>query len=252
MTPPPADLPALVPPAQGEGWSWKKIIFLIALAGLMHVALIFIFGSRKPVVPRAVDKVPHLQLANNADEIVALADPTLFARPNAHDFVTAFWQRLPVVKQPSFNWTEDPRFLPPAPEKFGAAFREFIQTNPPPETPLDFKPEPTFSAPVMVLDDTLPQATTMQISGELARRRRLNEIGLPPIPVNDVIAPSRVQVLVDTAGNVASAILLEPSLNNDADQQALQLARSLRFAPASRLMFGEIIFNWHTVPTNAP
>jgi hypothetical protein len=33
-----------------------------------------------------------------------------------------------------------------------------------------------------------------------------------------------------------------------ADQLALQLARQLRFAPAPQLMFGRIIFNWHTVP----
>jgi outer membrane biosynthesis protein TonB len=69
-----------------------------------------------------------------------------------------------------------------------------------------------------------------------------------------VIAPSKVQALVDTAGNV-SPVLLESSANAAADQIALQLARNLRFAPAPRLMFGEIIFTWHTVPvtaTNAP
>jgi TonB family protein len=58
--------------------------------------------------------------------------------------------------------------------------------------------------------------------------------------------------LVDPAGNVVSAILLESSTFDAADQRALQLARNLRFAPAPRLMLGEIIFNWHTVPTNAP
>ena len=36
-----------------------------------------------------------------------------------------------------------------------------------------------------------------------------------------------------------------------ADQRALQLVRKLRFAPASQLMFGEVTFIWHTVPTNA-
>ena len=67
-----------------------------------------------------------------------------------------------------------------------------------------------------------------------------------------MIAPSKVQALVNTDGNVASAVLLESSSLADADQRALQLVRNLRFAPASRLMFGEIIFTWHTVPTNAP
>jgi hypothetical protein len=257
----PADSPALASQTQGEGWTRNKFIFLIAFALALHVALIFIFGTKKQIVPRAVTEVPHLQLADSASELITLGDPTLFARPNAHDFVTAFWQRPQLVRQPDFHWTEAPRYLLPAPEKFGAAFREFMQTNPPPAMPLNFKPEPKLIEPVTAFDDAMPQATTLQISGELSQRRRLNQIELPSISVNDVIAPSVVQALVDTAGNVASTVLLpdngiEAAAHYDlADQLALQLARNLRFAPAPRLMFGEIIFNWHTVPltaTNAP
>ena len=70
--------------------------------------------------------------------------------------------------------------------------------------------------------------------------------------MNDVIAPSRVQLLVDKNGDVVSVVLLETSGYDPADQTALALARSLRFVPAEKLMFGEIIFNWQTVPTSAP
>jgi TonB family protein len=64
-----------------------------------------------------------------------------------------------------------------------------------------------------------------------------------------------VQALVDTAGNVASAVVVEPNAAPEADQLALQLVRNLRFAPAAHLTFGEITFTWHTVPllnTNEP
>ena len=74
----------------------------------------------------------------------------------------------------------------------------------------------------------------------------------PSIPCNDVLAPSRLQVLVDASGAVISAVALEPSELPDADQQALAVARALRFAPAEQPMIGEIIFIWHTVPKNAP
>ena len=77
-----------------------------------------------------------------------------------------------------------------------------------------------------------------------------------------MIAPSRVQVLVDEAGDVVSAVLLPPdnpaeAAGHDAaaDQRALALARAARFAPSSRLTVGQMIFNWRTVPppaTNAP
>jgi hypothetical protein len=43
-------------------------------------------------------------------------------------------------------------------------------------------------------------------------------------------------------------LMLGALTSDKADQRALQLARDLRFAPASRLMFGEITFTWHTVP----
>jgi hypothetical protein len=291
MSDSPADAPALAPQTQtggwpseskppGEGWTRNKFIFLVTFVLALHVALIFIFGTKKQIVPRAVTKVPHLRLADTANELIALRDPTLFARPNAHDFVTAFWRRPPPIRQALFNWTEAPRFLLPAPEQFGAAFREFMKTNPPPETPSDFKPEPKLIQPVVAFDDAMPQKTTMQISGELAQRRLLGQIefttnngtititgytpargmatipaatdGLPAIPVNDVLEPSKVQALVGTSGAVVSIVLLQASGLELADSSALALARNLRFAPAPRLMFGEITFNWHTVPTNEP
>ena len=74
---------------------------------------------------------------------------------------------------------------------------------------------------------------------------------LPPLPFNDVLPPGRVQALVDAAGNVVSAVLLEPSGLELADTNALAIARNARFAPAAQLTFGEIIFNWHTIPVNS-
>ena len=78
----------------------------------------------------------------------------------------------------------------------------------------------------------------------------------------DVIAPSRVQVLVDAIGDVVSAVLLPPddseaaaSHYDAADQRALELARAMRFAPSSCLTVGRMFFYWHTVPppaTNSP
>jgi len=254
MSDQPADSPALAPPPRSEGWTRNKFIFLIALALGLHVALIFIFGTKKPIVPRAVGPVPHLRLADRADEFIALTDPTLFALPHANDFSAAVWLKTPAIPPTTNRWTEPPGELP-APEKLGAAFGEFMRTNRFAELPLDFKPEPKLSEATVPFETALPPATTLQIAGSLAQRRLLHQIELPSLPCNDVIAPSRVQALVDEAGNVVSVVLL-PSDNSlegaghydVADQLALQLARQLRFAPAPQLMFGRIIFNWHTVP----
>ncbi len=85
----------------------------------------------------------------------------------------------------------------------------------------------------------------------------LNTIDLPSLPYDNVIPASRVQVLVDPSGQIVSAVLLPPTDSTEsmersdaADQQALVIARQLRFARAGQLNVGEIDFCWHTVPVH--
>jgi hypothetical protein len=257
--PPQADrwLPGPKPP--DEGWTQKKFILVLGFVLACHVLLIFVFGTRKPFVPRPVTNAPRLRLASNTDELIALGDPSLFARPNQHDVVSAFWRRTPAVPPPNFNWTEPPRCLPPAPENFGAAFHQFVQASGAKSFSQTFRPEPQSLAPPAPPDDTLPTRTTVQVTGGLAARALLTPLNpLPPLAANDVIPPTRVQVLVDPSGNVASAVVLpNPDVihTSEADQRALQQVQRLRFAPAPALMFGQITFTWHTVPlaaTNEP
>jgi hypothetical protein len=96
----------------------------------------------------------------------------------------------------------------------------------------------------------------------LTQRKLLTIRDLPSWPLTDVIAPSKVQVLVDAAGVVVSAVLLPPDNRagsaaqyDPANQRALDIARDAQFAPASRLTVGQMNFNWRTVTspaTNAP
>jgi TonB family protein len=261
MSPLPADSPALPPPpADGwlagpkrprEGWTNRKFVLVLLVVFAFHIALIFLFATKKPVAPRPVANVPHLQLADDANEFIALGDPTLFARPNTHDPLTAFWRSVPPVPRPNFHRPDPPRYLPVAAESFGAAFTDFMRGLRPPEFALNFKPDPELAPPDFVWDNPVPTATTMEITGELAGRTLLTGSALPSLPLNDVIPPSKIQVLVSEEGNVDSAVVLDSNPYNAADQRALRLALRLRFAPAPRLMFGEIIFTWHTVPTNA-
>jgi hypothetical protein len=252
----------LAEPKPSERWSHQRWLALVALIFAAHIALIFLFGEKKQVAARAVVNAPTLKLANDSDELLALNEPALFALPNPKDFASAVWLKMPDVKQPSFRWTEPPRWLPLPAENLGATFQEFMQTNFFAAYQFHFKPQPELSEPVLPVQPALAQNSTLQIEGALAQQRLLNEINLPSLPYNDVIAPSKVQMLVDGAGNVVSAVLL-PSENSlealshydVADQHALEIARTMRFEPAPRLTFGKLIFNWHTVPlatTNSP
>jgi hypothetical protein len=240
------------PEPDGESWPWRKIFFLVALAFVLHLTLIFFFGSRKQIVPRSVTNAPHLQLADSANELIALDNPALFALPNPDDFASAIWQRIPAVTNAAFHYEEPPHWLASPVEKAGVTFRQFMRTNCFAPFPLDFKPQPVFAAPMTSGDSALPQHSTFKILGTLAQRRLLDPESLPSLEFNDVMPPARVQVLVDAPGTVVSAILL-PSYDNSetsdfGNQRALEFARRLRFIPAPQPALGEILFLWHTVP----
>jgi hypothetical protein len=245
----------VAPAPTGEGWPWRKILFLIALALAAHVALIYFFEAKKQMIPRPVSKVPQLQLASPDDELIALENPTLFARPNPSDFTAAIWSKIPFIAPPDFRYQESPQWLPLNMDNLGATFQQFMQTNTIAGIQLDLKPQPEWAFLALPAGSALPQNSTLKILGALAQRGLLKPVTLPSPPYNDVIPPSRIQVLVAATGEVISAILL-PSNNSSeatehydpADQRALELARSLSFAPAAQLTLGEIIFNWHTVP----
>jgi TonB family protein len=229
---------------------------LIALVFAAHVALLFAFGARKQIVPRPVTNVPMLKLAAEASELLALNDPTLFALPHQRDFASAVRVQTSVLKQPSFRWTEPPRWLPLSVEALGTVFDEFMQTNRFAGFELQLKPPLKLSALGLPIEPVLAQTSTLQIEDRLAQRRLLDPLNLPSWPYADVLAPSVVQTVVDAAGNVVSVVLLPPGSGwDDADRRALELARAARFAPAPRLTIGRLIFNWHTVPmtnTNEP
>jgi TonB family protein len=226
----------------------------VALVFAAHVLLLFVFGGRKQIVPRAVANVPTLNLTDNSSQWLALNDPTLFALPHQKDFASAGWLPVPVTNSPPFRWPESPRWLPLSANELGLAFSQFMQTNRFAGFQPGFKPPVKFSTPALPVEPALAQASTLQIPGDLARRLPA-AIHLPSWPYADVLAPSVVQAVVDAAGNVVSTVLLSPSGFDAADQYALDFARAARFTPAARLTIGRMIFNWHTVPppaTNPP
>lgn len=233
----------------------RRIIFLAALFFIAQFLLVNFFGAKKQNVPRAVTHAPHFQLASEANEIIALGDPTLFALPHAHDFSAKIWIQIPTPTAPDFRSHEPLHCLLLDSNNLGTALNNYLLTNAAALTPLKFKPEPEVEVPTVSVQAFFPTNSALQISGALAQRKLLASIAVPTLALPDVIAPSRVQLLVLPDGTVFSAVLLESCLYADAsikpDQLALQLANAAQFAPADQLMFGEMIFKWHTQPVAA-
>ena len=234
------------------------MLLFILLAMLAHVALIGFFGTRSQITPRMASRVLRLQLAGDRDPLIALGDPTLFALPNPRDFTSAIWLRIPVVKPPFFGWSEPPRWLSLDKENPAATFEQLLAEPPRPSMPSEVKPPPPITMLPAAIGASLPSASSLIILGSLAGRGLTTSLALPSLPYDDVIPPSRIQVLVDQSGRIVSAILLPSTDSTEAiqrcdaaDQRALGIARQLRFNPARRLDLGEILFSWHTVPMHS-
>jgi hypothetical protein len=253
----PLEYRQLTPPPLETIWTWKSLSLFVLFAALIHLILICIFGSRSQIMPRTVSHVPRLQIAGASDPLIALGNPTLFALPNPRDFISAIWLTIPAVSNPSFRWSEPPRWLSLPTGNPDATFRNFTKSPAIPLMPPEVKPPPPFNAERVPIGIALPMSSSLKISGPLGRRDLLSSVVLPSIPYDNVIPPSRIQVLVDESGNVVSAVLLPSNdmveaieRNDAADQQALAISRHLRFAPASQLNLGELVFLWCTVPTH--
>jgi hypothetical protein len=254
-----ANPPAPGPGGQGEGWSRQRWLTMVAVVFAAQVAIIFALGEKHFPPQRQVINVPQIALADSADEWITLNDPTLFVLPHAGDFPPVAGGPMSPATQPSFRWKEPPGELSlPAGESLGAVFTRFMQTNPFATPSLDFKPPAKLSEPVLTLPPVFAGNSMLRFTGELAQRKWLNPVSLTNWPYAEVIAPSRVQVLVGESGDVVSAVLLPPdnsgevaSHYEDADKSALESARTARFSPASHPSIGQLIFNWRTVPPPA-
>lgn len=242
-------------PLEPRPWTARHWWTMVVLVLLAHFAIVCIFGAKQGPPARPPGRVPALKIASLNDQSIALNDPTLFALPHARDFASANWP-LPATNQPpSFNWHEAPGWLWLSGDFSTKTFVQFMATNHSVDWSLNFKPEPEFNQPVPPEIPALPDHSTLHLRGELARRTLLNSRRLPEWPAAGIIAPSKVQVVVDTAGRVLSAALLPPDYGLElaardapADQYALECARASRFSPNQQLIVGQMIFKWHAVP----
>jgi len=262
------------PPATGVGTlRWPRAArwwILVALALAAHVGLILWLGDRSPIRPRPAAPTSTLQLTPAAArQMLALTDPTLFALPHREGFSGPAWLTfLPQRVQP-FLWTEPPCWLSPESQQLGtielAAARESVDSE---STPVVAPPEPALYLPIEEKSNPFPEHSKLRVTGELARRRLLTPLEPPPWPHSDLLTDTVVQLVVGPDGiPVSTPTLLARSGNPEADRYALEKSGTARFEalepsdavtatnPVARLMWGQFVFAWHTLPlpaTNKP
>jgi TonB family protein len=182
-------------------------------------------------------------------------DPTVFPLPSRHGFSGRAWLRLPVRQFEAPAEMEAPAWLTLDTNRLGTGFPELNQAKSAlpfglgDERGSELEPWPVFPAPEVVGTQSL-----FEMQGELAGRLLNPPAELRSWPGAQLLAKSVVQIAVDSAGRVIASRLLARSGSVEADSNALEQARRLRFrpAPSPAPVWGRAVFEWQTVePPNA-
>jgi TonB family protein len=251
--------PTTAAPASWSGRRWLITIGVV-LAG--QVSLVFWLSDR-PSAPPITRPAPRLiqfagdpRLQPTTSEAPWLADPAQFALVSAEGFSGPVWLRLPQFQRPAKGWSEPPDWLTQEVVQLGAGVRSLTPPAPTGMVTLAEKPASVFTA-LPKLRPTSATNSIVQVEGDLARRRLLTPLDVPRWAHNDVLLPTRVQVMVGANGVVQAATLLTRSGLPLADQRALELARAAAFeavnppAQGSGLTWGTMIFRWQHLEAGA-
>jgi hypothetical protein len=248
---------------KGSSWSRARSWSMVVLVFGIQLGLIFWLSDRAPMPVRRADKAPGIRLLGHvSSELLALNDPTLFALPHREGFSGPAWLEVPPVQWAPPDWIEPLQTLPLAVDQLGPTISPLLESNqasPPFVAP---QAEAQLSAPNLPPLALRSEPSRLRLEGGLAGQRLLTAAHLPDWPHTDILTNTIVQLVVDAAGKTRSMTLLCRSELPEADQYALNLARTSRFEiaeaapsnpsvnPLSQLRWGRMVFEWHTDPTN--
>ncbi|MBI5386885.1 MAG: TonB family protein [Verrucomicrobia bacterium] len=253
-------------PTESPGWSRRRWAWIIAGGVAVHCALLFWFGERAPPVGVVSAPEPLLKLAVDPASIRAvtaapvLSDPTLFALPSQAGFSGLAWLRLDTRIPPPPGWSDPPQWLSVNTNDLGALFSTFTATNKHNGSVLDdlLKPRLT-TADILLLPEPVATQSVVRIEGPLTQWPLAAPLRVTNPACADVLTNTVIHLKVDAGGRTESAILLGSCGHPVADNQALALAKAAAFQPklsrsaraslaaAQPLLWGKMIFQWHTV-----
>lgn len=245
-------------------WFQRRWVVLVLGIFSLHLAALWLITERAGQVrlhaePQTMARWQTSPTgAQKLLDALEVSDPTLFAMVNSRGFSGAAWLQPPPPTYRASEWTDGQRWQGQPTQTLGEAFHHFATNQRAPR----FEPARKPDAPVPTLSVRQPvlrEHSRLIVEGPLARRPLVQSPPLRSWPAADVLGDTRLQVLVDADGLIFSPRLLSPGGVQDptqraADQHALELTRSLRFAPAASRPPGSpappepgtLVFQWHT------
>jgi hypothetical protein len=254
-------------PHDSSGWSRRRFWSLAGLLFVLQAGLILLFGrvghGAIARTPAAVQFRALSQAVSPAElsRLFFAVDPTVFTLPGTHGFSGRAWLNEPerIIEVP--QETEPPAWLQLDTTRLGTNFPSLRALQKPFPVGLLAAHQPQAEPwPIFIPPETIRTQSVFWIRGGLAERQLNPPAVLRSWPSAQLLRHSVVQVAVNPSGQVVSTRLLDRSGLVDADTNALDLARTLRFRPIAGMGtdWGELIFQWQTAdatngnPLNAP
>ena len=259
--------PALPEPVR---WSRRRWVQTVAVVFVLQTGLLLFLSQHEqrlpeyPIFRTAIHLAADEGSAQQLSSLPLQDDPTLLALPNLHGFSGPAWLRfVPLETQPEES-SEPPQWLALNNQALGATFSRFVETN-------AIRPALIVDQPIPALlryepnfhIEPGPEQSQLRIDGDLAARPLVSPLPLRWWAHSELLSNSVVQAVVDADGFTLSTVLLTGCGLPEADLHALQSASGARFRPlaraggvrdhpgVSRLTWGRLVFQWHTLPLPA-
>lgn len=249
--------------APPETMPWARGRWMLAILGgfALHLGALCLLPIHRDEAPRqpaglcVVRWLSSPEIAQRHLDAVLINDPTLFAMVHPRGFSGAAWLLPQSPGYRAAEWTDTERSLAQPTQLLGGAFQQIAPAGPP-KPVFDLARKPAANPPLIATSQPqLRSASSLRVEGPV-RMRKLAP--LPPLrswPHTDLLADTRVQILVNPEGLVftsrlAGAVTTKDPVQRDADLHALELARQFRFEPAAKNSRGSVegvlVFQWHT------
>lgn len=244
-------------PPEACAWSPRRWLCLCGTLLALHVGAIWYFSAPAPASKKDAGFGPRMlwaadpAAAHAINSLPLLEQSVLFALPGNEGFSGSAWLAYRPQQGNWNDWVDAPEWLRISADRLGDGYRATAVTNTFAPLLIADKPMPRLLGfETLRVNDPPPARSALQILGTLAQRVVVNEVDLPAWPYTDLLTNTVVQVLVDGAGEVVTACILDSCGLKAADDHAMQQARAARFAvapPAERLTSGRLVFQWHTL-----
>lgn len=239
----------------GSSWTRGRFLAAIGVLAVLQAGLIFLFGERAR--PPALSSAPAIRFraldaSVNENELLRrffVGDPAVFSLPNHHGFSGRSWLDQRPLEYQAEKQLEPPQWLPLDTTRLGTNFPVGrIGSSPIPTGLTEPAARHVEAWPEFLTPEIIPTQSVFRVQGPL--RERLVGAGpaLAAQPSDKLLTNSIVQIAVDSAGDVVAARLDASCGSPNADAEAVEKARALRFRPArsAGTQWAEAVFQWQT------